>query len=107
MKVSDSPKVMAPRLSALTRRPLFPRLRSSMGRWGRRPAPSGQAGCPPRLPGSAAEPRQVRSQGELPRGAVRAHVADLAEDGPLGAPGAIIAAEDPEDARVGVGVPAV
>src|SRR5581483_11389641 len=40
-------------------------------------------------------------------GVLGAHVSDLAEDGPHGPPRAIVAAENPEDAAVGVRIPAV
>ncbi len=73
-------------------------------------------GALPRGPGGASEERrrrvprpavEVTLELELPRGVVARHVADLAEDRPLGPPGAIVAAEAPEDPAVGVGVAAV
>ncbi|MCA8972605.1 MAG: hypothetical protein KDC95_22650, partial [Planctomycetes bacterium] len=61
----------------------------------------------PAWPPLAPVPHEVVREVEFAACAVRTHVANLAEDRALGAPRAVVAAEDPEDARVGVGVATV
>ena len=52
-------------------------------------------------------PLEVAADANLPRRALRAHVAHRAEDRPLRPPCPIVAPENPEDPRVGVRIPAV
>src|SRR4028118_1916820 len=81
-KVVESPKVMAPRLKALTRRPHLPSCRISI--------------CNP-LSRVRGIPLSILAKPELPRRARGGHEAHGAEDGPLRAPGPVITAEHPED----------
>jgi hypothetical protein len=50
---------------------------------------------------------QIFAKADLSRGIFGTHVSDFSEDGSLGSPGPIISTQDPKDAAIGVGVPAV